>query len=53
MFVLARGEASVTLAQTEGEVARLREGALFGEMSLLTGDARSATVTAHHRLRAD
>ena len=46
MFVLKRGEAAVTLAQTDGELARLREGAFFGEMSLLTGDARSATVTA-------
>jgi len=46
MFVLLHGEASVRLAQTEGEVARLREGAVFGEMSLLTGDARSATVVA-------
>jgi small-conductance mechanosensitive channel/CRP-like cAMP-binding protein len=46
MFVLKRGEASVTLARTEGELARLREGAFFGEMSLLTGDTRSATVTA-------
>jgi small-conductance mechanosensitive channel/CRP-like cAMP-binding protein len=46
MFVLKRGEATVTLAQTAGEVARHREGGFFGEMSLLTGDARSATVTA-------
>jgi small-conductance mechanosensitive channel/CRP-like cAMP-binding protein len=46
MFVLVRGEASVRLARTEGEVARLRDGAVFGEMSLLTGDARSATVAA-------
>ena len=46
MFVLVRGEASVRLAATEGEVARLREGAVFGEMSLLTGDPRSATVVA-------
>jgi small-conductance mechanosensitive channel/CRP-like cAMP-binding protein len=46
MFVLKRGEASVTLARTAGELARLREGAFFGEMSLLTGDTRSATVTA-------
>src|SRR5205085_2945826 len=30
----------------EGELARLTEGAFFGEMSLLTGDRRSATVTA-------
>ena len=46
MFVLVSGQASVRLAETEGEVARLREGAVFGEMSLLTGDARSATVVA-------
>ena len=46
MFVLARGEAVVTLAQTEGVVATLGAGAFFGEMSLLTGDARSATVSA-------
>jgi CRP-like cAMP-binding protein len=46
MFVLKRGEASVTLAKTEGELARLRQGAFFGEMSLLTGDPRTATVTA-------
>jgi hypothetical protein len=46
MFVLRRGEAAVTVAGTEGELARLTEGAFFGEMSLLTGDRRSATVTA-------
>ena len=46
MFVVARGEASVTLSQTDGILATLRAGAFFGEMSLLTGDARSATVTA-------
>ena len=46
MFVLARGEAAVTLSQTEGVLATLRAGAFFGEMSLLTGDARSATVSA-------
>jgi small-conductance mechanosensitive channel/CRP-like cAMP-binding protein len=46
MFVIRHGEASVTLANTDGELARHREGGFFGEMSLLTGDARSATVTA-------
>ncbi len=46
MFVVASGEASVTLSQADGEVARLKAGAVFGEMSLLTGDARSATVSA-------
>jgi small-conductance mechanosensitive channel/CRP-like cAMP-binding protein len=46
LFVVVRGEASVTLAGTSGEVARLRGGDVFGEMSLLTGEARTATVTA-------
>ena len=46
MFVVKRGEASVTLAGTAGEVARLGAGDVLGEMSLLTGEARTATVTA-------
>jgi small-conductance mechanosensitive channel/CRP-like cAMP-binding protein len=46
MFVLLRGEAVVTLANTVGELARLEAGAFFGEMSLLTGEPRTATVTA-------
>jgi CRP-like cAMP-binding protein len=46
MFVLQKGTAAVTLADAHGEVARLRDGAFFGEMSLLTGEGRSATVTA-------
>jgi small-conductance mechanosensitive channel/CRP-like cAMP-binding protein len=46
MFVLQSGDAAVTVAGTEGELARLAQGAFFGEMSLLTGDRRSATVTA-------
>jgi small-conductance mechanosensitive channel/CRP-like cAMP-binding protein len=46
MFVLRTGEAAVTIAGAEGELARLTQGAFFGEMSLLTGDTRSATVTA-------
>src|SRR5262245_13643468 len=46
MFVLRRGEAAVTLSDVDGDVARLSAGAFFGEMSLLTGDPRSATVTA-------
>jgi small-conductance mechanosensitive channel/CRP-like cAMP-binding protein len=46
LFVIKAGEASVTLAGTVGEVARLRAGDVFGEMSLLTGEARTATVTS-------
>ena len=46
MFVLQSGTAAVTLADADGEVARLHGGAFFGEMSLLSGDRRSATVTA-------
>jgi small-conductance mechanosensitive channel/CRP-like cAMP-binding protein len=46
LFIVLHGEASVTLAGTGGEVARLRDGGVFGEMSLLTGEARTATVTA-------
>ena len=46
MFVLVSGEAAVTLAGTSDELARLHPGALFGEMSLLTGEPRTATVTA-------
>ena len=36
----------MTVAGAEGELARLTHGAFFGEMSLLTGDRRSATVMA-------
>jgi CRP-like cAMP-binding protein len=46
LFAIVRGEAAVTVAGTEGEVARLRAGDVLGEMSLLTGEARNATVTA-------
>ena len=46
MFVISGGEAIVTLDTPKREVARLGAGGFFGEMSLLTGEARSATVTA-------
>jgi CRP-like cAMP-binding protein len=46
MFVIVRGEASVTLTGATGELARLGSGSFFGEMSLLTGEPRTANVVA-------
>jgi small-conductance mechanosensitive channel/CRP-like cAMP-binding protein len=46
LFVVVEGDASVTLSGTHGEVARLHRGDVFGEMSLLTGEKRTATVVA-------
>ncbi len=49
MFILVNGEANVTV-QRDGapvHVASLSSGDCFGEMSLLTGERRSATVIAH------
>ena len=44
-MTLARGELSVRI-EGDKEVALLSRGAFFGEMSLLTGEPRSATVVA-------
>jgi len=46
MFVVAHGETVVTLDPSAHEVARLGPGDFFGEMSLLTGAPRTASVTA-------
>jgi CRP-like cAMP-binding protein len=48
MFVLASGEAAVTVPGKgrARRVAMLRTGDIFGEMSVLTGARRAATVTA-------
>ena len=49
MFAIVDGEVEVTVADRSGDeqgVARLAEGDVVGEMSLMTGARRSATVTA-------
>jgi CRP-like cAMP-binding protein len=49
MFVLLRGSVAVTLKDAHGsseQVATLGGGDFFGEMSLMTGEKRSASVTA-------
>jgi len=49
MYLMEQGEVVVTARHGEGspvEIARLGKGSVFGEMSLLTGETRSATVTA-------
>ena len=46
MFVIVDGEVDVTVSGETDPVARLSKGAVVGEMSLLTGSPRNATVTA-------
>jgi small-conductance mechanosensitive channel/CRP-like cAMP-binding protein len=46
MFVVVRGEVAVTIEPNDQEVARIGAGGFFGEMSLLTGTPRNATVVA-------
>jgi len=46
MFVLLDGRARVVVEPSGQEVAVIEAGAFFGEMSMLTGDRRSATVRA-------
>jgi small-conductance mechanosensitive channel/CRP-like cAMP-binding protein len=48
MFILLRGEAQVSIAKNGSRipVATMHAGDCFGEMSLLTGEKRSATVRA-------
>lgn len=49
LFVIQRGLAQVIvgpLSETRSQLARLRQGDVVGEMSMLTGEPRSATVIA-------
>jgi CRP-like cAMP-binding protein len=46
MFILLRGQARVLLEQTGQQIAVIPTGGVFGEMSMLTGDRRTATVRA-------
>lgn len=51
MFVIVSGQALVSVHGEDEPVARLGSGDIVGEMSLLTGARRSATVTAATPLR--
>ena len=46
MFVVIEGSARVSLEPSGQEVAVIVRGGFFGEMSMLTGEPRTATVTA-------
>ena len=46
MFVIGSGRAVVVLEPDRREVATIESGGYFGEMSLLTGEPRTATVIA-------
>lgn len=46
MFVVLGGRVRVTIEPSGHEVAVTSAGGVFGEMSMLTGDPRTATVTA-------
>jgi small-conductance mechanosensitive channel len=46
MFIVRTGEASLRLDPGGDEIAHFRHGDFFGEMSLLTGEPRTATVMA-------
>jgi CRP-like cAMP-binding protein len=46
MFVVSSGRVSVVLEPSNRQVAEIGAGGFFGEMSMLTGEPRTATVRA-------
>ncbi|MBP9088236.1 MAG: mechanosensitive ion channel [Kofleriaceae bacterium] len=52
LYMVVEGQAAVVLGHgaAQREVARLGPGQFFGEMSLMTGEARAATVVAASQL---
>jgi small-conductance mechanosensitive channel/CRP-like cAMP-binding protein len=55
LYIITAGQAVVSLQDQQGvekEVARLSRGEFFGEMALLTGEPRTANVTAVEDLTA-
>jgi small-conductance mechanosensitive channel/CRP-like cAMP-binding protein len=46
MYLVRRGRVRVSVSPADQQVAVIEAGGYFGEMSLLTGDARTATVRA-------
>jgi len=46
MFIICSGRAAVVLEPDRRQVAAIETGGYFGEMSVLTGDPRTATVLA-------
>src|SRR3954462_1139571 len=46
MFIIGSGRGAVVLEPDRREIATLEPGGYFGEMSVLTGDPRTATVLA-------
>lgn len=52
MFVILSGSARVVLEPSGQEVASIDTGGFFGEMSMLTGEPRTATVRARQDMTA-
>jgi small-conductance mechanosensitive channel/CRP-like cAMP-binding protein len=51
MYVVASGRVNIVLASNGQKVATTGQGGYFGEMSLLTGDSRTASVIADGDVR--